>query len=140
MENQTLNWRSVLWSGVLIFLIPYVLRQLFDLMYGVYVGFQVRGDPEGIAQGFAVLNASVWYPFLPYVLTAAAALWRGRVLGNMVEALVAAAITAVLWFVVGMAFGNAVSTELTEAGLMLVVALGMCIAGTFLGKTRPVTA
>ncbi|MEM8535548.1 MAG: hypothetical protein AAGF95_32255 [Chloroflexota bacterium] len=140
MKQQTCNWRSVVWSAALIFLIPHILYELIGLVYGIYVGFQVRGDSEMIAEGLAVLSASSLYQSLPYDFTAVVALWRGWVLSNILKALVAAVIVAALWFLLGMVFNDPLRVVLIEAGGTLSFTVGMCVLGTLLHWRRPVTA
>lgn len=137
MKKRAFNWRSVLWSAVLIFLIPRILYELIGLLYGVYVGFQVRGDSEMIAEGLAVLGASSLYQSLPYDFTAVIALWRGWVLSNILKALVAAVIVAALWFLLGIVFNDPLRVVLIETGSTLSFTVGMCVLGTLLHWRRP---
>jgi hypothetical protein len=139
MMTQPFNWRGVLWSAVLIFLIPFILYELFGLVYGLYVGFQVRGDPERIAEGFSALNASPLYHALPYVLTAAVAFWRGQKIGNISAALIAAGLGALLFFVVVLT-RNPLGSTLIDTTITFVVAAGTCALGALRGGRRAVTA
>jgi hypothetical protein len=83
--DRTINWGSVFWSALLIFSIPVVVTLLTSVSYGVYIGFQVRGDQDAINAALEPFLASPIYQALPFVLTALVAFWRGRVMSRQSE-------------------------------------------------------
>lgn len=103
-RNQSFPWGAVIWSGVLMVIIPVGAAIAISVGYGVVVGFQTRGDPEAINAAVTALASAAWYQALPKVLLAIVAFWRGARLARLatpaMPAVVSAALLALVLLVV----------------------------------------
>lgn len=103
-RNQSFPWGAVIWSSVLMVIIPIGVTLAVSVGYGVVVGFQTRGDPEAINAAVMALASAAWYQALPKVLLAIVAFWRGarlaRLLTPAMPAVVSAAVLALILLVV----------------------------------------
>ena len=86
METKSeIKWTSIVWAGVLMFIIALVITQLIPTVYGFYVGFETRGDMEKVNAAIMALATSLPYRIAIYVIFAAVGLWRGYVLAKKVS-------------------------------------------------------
>lgn len=95
-RNQSFPWGAVIWSSVLMALIPIGVAFAVSVGYGVIVGFQTRGDPEAINAAVVALGSAAWYLALPRVLLAIVAFWRGLHLARFATPVVLPVISAAL--------------------------------------------
>lgn len=79
-QQNMINWKAVLWSAALIFGIPALYNSIVLSGYGLYVGFQTRGDSELIQAGIQTLLGSLIFQATFYVVMVAVAFWRSRIL------------------------------------------------------------
>ncbi len=82
--ESTFNWKAILISAGLIFVLPALYSTLVLSGYGFYIGFQTRGDSELIEAGIQTLNSSLIFQISLYGLMAAVALWQSQVLAKKV--------------------------------------------------------
>ncbi|MDW8144884.1 MAG: hypothetical protein RMJ48_01065 [Roseiflexaceae bacterium] len=95
-RNQAFPWGAVIWSSILMALIPIGIAFAVSVGYGVIVGFQTRGDPEAINAAIVALGSAAWYLALPRVLLAIVAFWRGMRLARLVTPFVLPVVSAAL--------------------------------------------
>ncbi len=95
-RNQSFPWGAVIWSSVLMVMIPLGSVIAISVGYGVVVGFQTRGDPEAINAAVTTLAGAAWYQALPKVLLAIVAFWRGARLARLVTPAMPAVVSAAL--------------------------------------------
>lgn len=76
-QRYTYPWSAVIWSSILLTTIPIVGALMVSVGYGVFVGFQTRGDSVAIDAAVQGLVAAGWYRALPKVLLALVAFQRG---------------------------------------------------------------
>lgn len=93
-HNQSFPWGAVIWSSVLMVIIPLGAMLAMSVGYGLVVGFQTRGDPEAINEAVTTLASAAWYQALPKVLLAIVAFWRGTRLARLVTLAVPAVVSA----------------------------------------------
>lgn len=103
-RNRSFPWGAVIWSSILMVIIPLGAMLAVSVGYGLVVGFQTRGDPEAINAAIIALAGAAWYQALPKVLLAIVAFWRGMRLARRVTpaapAVVSAAALALILLVV----------------------------------------
>jgi hypothetical protein len=75
-EEQSLHWKSILWSAFLMMVLPILYNIIATIVYGFVVGFQSRGDQEIIAERQLAFVASAAYQWSIYLVTALVILWR----------------------------------------------------------------
>lgn len=83
-QKHNFHWLAVLWSALIIAVLPFVLRFLVVLGYGLVVGFESRGDMEVIVEKETALQQSFWFELAFFVLVAALIIWRMYVLSKKV--------------------------------------------------------
>lgn len=95
-RNRSFPWGAVIWSSILIVIIPLGAALAMSVGYGLVIGFQTRGDPEAINAAVTALAGAAWYQALPKVLLAAVAFWRGARLARLVTPATLAVVSAVV--------------------------------------------
>jgi hypothetical protein len=70
------NWKSTLWSAVLVLVIPLAITFLTLALYGTVIGFQSRGDTAFVNQQIRSLNTSAGFKLFYYGTIAITALWQ----------------------------------------------------------------
>lgn len=83
-ETQRFNVMAMIRSALAILLIPIVLTVVVTFGYGLYIGFQSRGDQDLISQTVLALTTSVGFLIYANLVLALVAFWRGRVLKRQV--------------------------------------------------------
>jgi hypothetical protein len=143
IEERTFQWKSVIWTAIVIFVLSYVLIAVPPTLYGTYIGFQTRGDMELVNLGVENLQSSPAFALYFYLVLAGISLWRGFVLTRKVFARVvlhvgvAGAIAAVLPLILAFVAGGGLSVEW---GLQVVAILGGIYLGTYLLQRKSATA
>jgi hypothetical protein len=84
MENQKLQWLSVLWSSALILLLPLIATIVIVVGFGLVVGFQTRGDQELVMERQIVFQQSAGFQLLTFSIVALVIFWRTRALSKRV--------------------------------------------------------
>ena len=79
-RQSGIKWTTVVWAGLLMFIIPVLVGILIPTVYGFYIGFSTRGDMAQVNAGVQGLGSSILYQVLMYAVFAAVALWRIYVL------------------------------------------------------------
>ncbi len=138
-EEATFRWTSIIWSAILILIMPVVAQFIATAIYPTYVGFQTRGDSQAITDAINLVGQSPLMAIFGIAVFGLAALWRGIVLAAKAEyrpdlhALIAGGLGAILTVavVVGMGQNNIVSI-LT---LVIVVLVGAYL-GAILGRKK----
>ncbi|ABU57237.1 hypothetical protein [Roseiflexus castenholzii] len=95
-HRQSFPWGAVIWSSILMVVIPLGFAFAVSVGYGVVVGFQTRGDPEAIHAAVTALASAAWYRALPKVLLAIVAFWRGTRLARLAAPAAPSVVGAVL--------------------------------------------
>ncbi|NWG20891.1 MAG: hypothetical protein HXY39_11275 [Chloroflexi bacterium] len=122
-QQQTFPWGAVLWSALLLVVIPVALSIAVGVGHGVIVGFETRGDPVAINAAVVALASQSWYRALPKVIRALVALWRGaRLARSGVPVMHLVGGVALLALALDLALG------LTLFGAMLDVELAISVA------------
>ncbi len=101
-HKQTFPWGAVIWSSVLMVIIPLGAAIAISVGYGVVVGFQTRGDPEAINTAVMSLSGAVWYQALPKILLAAVAFWRGMRLAHSSASATLPVVSAAILALIGL--------------------------------------
>lgn len=133
-QRHTYPWSAVIWSSILLTAIPIVGALLVSVGYGVFVGFQTRGDSIAIDAAVQGLVAAGWYRALPKVLLALMALQRGVRLaehpGEATRAVIGAALlTAALELLLALTIFGAGA----DLAVSLLVDIGIIVALGLLG-------
>jgi hypothetical protein len=100
--KQNFPWGAVIWSSVLMIIIPLGAAIAISVGYGVVVGFQTRGDPEAINTAVMSLSGAVWYQALPKILLAAVAFWRGMRLAHSSASATLPVVSAAILALIGL--------------------------------------
>jgi len=108
-QKREFKWMAILWSGILILIIPLLVNLLITSGYSMVVGFQTRGDMETINERVLTLAGSVVYLAFFVVLIGVIAFWRGRVISKKVSG------QAVLHIVIATILGMLLRTILAIA-------------------------
>lgn len=144
IEERTFQWKSVIWTAIVIFVLSYVLIPVPPTFYGTYIGFQTRGDMELVNLGVENLQSSPAFALYFYLVLAGISLWRGFVLTRKVSACVvlhvgvAGAIAAVLPLILAFVVGDGLS--LVGWGLQAVAIIGGIYLGAYLLQWKSATA
>jgi hypothetical protein len=144
IEERTFQWKSVIWTAIVIFVLSYVLIAVPPTLYGTYIGFQTRGDMELVNLGVENLQSSPAFALYFYLVLAGISLWRGFVLARKVSARVvlhvgvAGAIAAVLPLILAFVVGDGLS--LVGWGLQAVAIIGGIYLGAYLLQWKNATA
>jgi hypothetical protein len=80
--QQPFRIGAALGAGAVTFLIPTLVDFLIPIGYGVTVGFQTRGDVDVINQRVMAMMSTPFYLLAIFLVFAAVAFWRGRVLSR----------------------------------------------------------
>ena len=75
-QRYTYPWSAVIWSSILLTTIPIVGTLMVSVGYGVFVGFQTRGDSVAIDAAVQGVVSAGWYRALPKVFRRWSCCWR----------------------------------------------------------------
>ena len=134
-EEREFQWKSVIWSAILIFVIPFIVQLLIPTVYATYTGFQTRGDQDAINQAVQTITRTSWLPIVICAAYALTALWRGAALAKKVEyrpdlhALAAGGLASIPVIILSLG-------DLVFALILVVLIVGGAYLGALLGKPR----
>lgn len=138
-EEREFKWKSIIWSAILTFIIPFAVQMLIPTIAATITGFQTRGDNVAINETVMAVVKSFWFMPAVYLSCMLVAFWRGRVLASKtayrpeVHALIAVGIGAGLFSaLVLLGYGPVFAIP----GFL--VALGAAYLGAYLGKGKTV--
>jgi hypothetical protein len=143
-QNREFKWTAILWSGILILIIPLLVNILITSGYSIVIGFQTRGDMETINERVLTLAGSAAYLVFFVVLIGVIAFWRGRVISKKVSG--QAVLHIVIATILGMLLRTilAIALATVDIGIILpwliaewFVALGGGYLGARLGSKNP---
>ncbi len=148
METQPsgIKWTSVVWSAVLMFIIPMLASFLIPAVYATYVGFSTRGDPAQINAAVQSIGNSILFRIILYAVFAAVALWRSYVLAKKVASQlllhigIAVVIAAVLVLAFYILMSQGALGAIMEALIFSVLMAGGAYLGTLLKPTKTAQA
>jgi hypothetical protein len=83
-QQQGFNWAQILISIVFAVVGSTILGTLVTLAYGLFVGFQTRGDSDRIAQQIGLFTQSFVYIIISALITGAVVYWRARALSRKI--------------------------------------------------------
>ncbi len=86
MEEPRYNWKDIIISAILIFILPLVINLAITFSYGMIVGFQSRGDAAVIEETVGAFASSIPFLVLMLLVTGGIVFWRGRLLRDKVSA------------------------------------------------------
>jgi hypothetical protein len=78
----SIDWKAILKSSAIIFVLGNIVSLIIPVFYAVYVGIQNNGNIPEINHRVDEFTNSYWLISIYWAVLAAAALWRGRVLGR----------------------------------------------------------
>ncbi len=140
-EETTIQWKSIIWSAILILILPVIAQFVATAIYPTYIGFQERGDTEAITDAINIVSQSPLMAVFGIAVFGLAALWRGMVLAAKAEdrpilhSLLAGGLGAVLTVAVVVAMGqNNIVSILT---LVIVIMAGAYLGGVLGHKKAP---
>ena len=144
MEQATrgLAWKAIVIALVVTIVLWLAFSTLVTISYGLYVGFQTRGDSDAINAQLALFTRS-----MPYILLSAVALgglifWRGTVMARTsASSFPSMALVVILAVVTGATLGR-VAGGLPFAPLLAqgAVQLAIALAAAYASTNRPARA
>ena len=140
LEERAFQWKPVLWAATVIFVLSNVLVRMVPTIYGIYIGFQSRGDMELVNLGVESLVRSPAFAIYFYLVPAGISLWRGFVLAREVPTRVglhlgvAGTIAAVLPLLLAFVAGDGLT--LIDLGSRAITIFGGIYLGAYLGQRQ----
>jgi hypothetical protein len=142
-QDHRLPWFSVVWSALLILLIPLLVSTLVIFCYALVIGFQTRGDTAVINQSIASFTTSAAFLAFSALVACLVAFWRGWALANRVSEkghihILIAAGLAILIRIVSVIFFSSTNLGfvLPWLGLEIIGTLGAGYGGAYLVARR----
>ncbi len=142
--SSGIKWTSVVWAGLLMFVIPILILFLIPTLYATYVGFSTRGDMAQINAAIQALGSSLVFQVFMYGVFAAVALWRSSVLMKKIAAqhllhigiaVVVAAVLVLAYYIT--ASGGAVAAVWDDVLIITVMIAGGAFLGSMLKPSKP---
>ena len=142
MENQKLRVLPILWSSVLILLLPLIINFVVVVGFGFVIGFQTRGDQAIIAEKQMALQVSIVYQLVTFLIVALVILWRVIALSKRVtnrvplHAIIAVVLGVIVRFLLLMVMSSAEAVFRPMLAVELLIYAAATCVGLWLGTGR----
>jgi hypothetical protein len=138
--QQGINWKAVLLSSILLIIISTILNTLIGIAYGLYVGFQTRGDQDAITQQVGQFSRSAPFLLISAIVLGALIFWRGRgfiraaISQPLASLIIVIAITVIAGIAIGSTAGGIKSDTLIAQAI---VQFAIATIAAYASTTRP---